>query len=382
MDPWHSHTHPRVCTARACVNACSALALAAPRTRVCSALALAAHSRLQPDGGALCRSVSAASGLAPPTCRASIPLLRQFEAIAGTLEFLWCPALGWQDAEVAKLAEALPHCRRLRVLNLAANPLGDACLPHLVGTLPSSLELLDLSRTGLTDGGALALASSLPPSSLRELNLDMTAVSTSLRVECATRLAPPELNASGATSRLAKLAERRATPEAAAANGLAAGGPPSLLPPPLPTLATSRAGGYDHLFIVALLGDVGAGKSCLLRRFAEDAWVDEGPSIGVDMCMRSFLVRQRGVTVRMQVWDEPGGDSAAPSLNSIYTGVHGVMLAYDSRSRASFQSTNKWLDACVARASTPGPLPHGPMAPRPRRSRVPSAPLPLLLRVR
>ena len=31
---------------------------------------------------------------------------------------------------------------------------------------------------------------------------------------------------------------------------------------------------YDHLFKLVLIGDSGAGKSCLLLRFADDAFTD------------------------------------------------------------------------------------------------------------
>ena len=50
---------------------------------------------------------------------------------------------------------------------------------------------------------------------------------------------------------------------------------------------------------------------------------------GVDVRMRSFRLVHKGVTIRLQVWDAGGFDSARPELNSIYTGVHGVVLCYD-----------------------------------------------------
>ena len=40
---------------------------------------------------------------------------------------------------------------------------------------------------------------------------------------------------------------------------------------------------YDHLFKLVLIGDTGVGKSCLLLRFADDAFTESFIStIGVD----------------------------------------------------------------------------------------------------
>lgn len=45
----------------------------------------------------------------------------------------------------------------------------------------------------------------------------------------------------------------------------------------------SRCAGSDHLFKLVLIGDSGVGKSCLLLRFADDAFTDSYIStIGVD----------------------------------------------------------------------------------------------------
>ena len=61
------------------------------------------------------------------------------------------------------------------------------------------------------------------------------------------------------------------------------------------------------------------------ERFATDAWADRGPTFGVDVRMRSVRLVGRDVTVRLQVWDAGGADSADPkNPTSIYTGVHGT----------------------------------------------------------
>ena len=48
---------------------------------------------------------------------------------------------------------------------------------------------------------------------------------------------------------------------------------------------------YDHLFKLVLIGDTGVGKSCLLLRFADDAFTESYIStIGVDFRFRTVKV--------------------------------------------------------------------------------------------
>jgi small GTP-binding protein len=63
---------------------------------------------------------------------------------------------------------------------------------------------------------------------------------------------------------------------------------------------------YDYLFIVTIIGDSGAGKSCLLTRFAEDAYHEPTDhTIGVEYRSKIVTV-QNGRTVNMQMWDTSG----------------------------------------------------------------------------
>ena len=158
---------------------------------------------------------------------------------------------------------------------------------------------------------------------------DLPRLSTAGKLECATRLpvnlSAPEMNHTGVMTRLIKLPEQPA-----------------------------RA--YDHLFMVALLGDAGCGKSCALKRFAEDRWLDEGPTIGVEMRMRSLLVGAKDTVVRLQLWDASGAElggaelGGPSSLDSMCVGVHGVVVMYDAQKRSSFVSVPKWVERAAALA--------------------------------
>ena len=59
---------------------------------------------------------------------------------------------------------------------------------------------------------------------------------------------------------------------------------------------------YDYLFKLLLIGDSGAGMSCLLLRFADDTYAESYIStIGVNFKMRT--IELDGRTIKLQICD-------------------------------------------------------------------------------
>ena len=63
---------------------------------------------------------------------------------------------------------------------------------------------------------------------------------------------------------------------------------------------TMHASEYDYLFTLLLIGNSGVGKSCLLLRFADDAFTESYIStIGPDFKIRT--IELEGKTVKLQI---------------------------------------------------------------------------------
>ncbi|XP_011791892.1 PREDICTED: ras-related protein Rab-1A-like [Colobus angolensis palliatus] len=65
---------------------------------------------------------------------------------------------------------------------------------------------------------------------------------------------------------------------------------------------------YDYLFKLLLIGDSGAGRSCLLRRFADDTYTESYIStVGVDFKIRT--IELDGKTIKLQIRNTEFADS-------------------------------------------------------------------------
>mmetsp|Transcript_99802 Transcript_99802/g.281765 ORF Transcript_99802/g.281765 Transcript_99802/m.281765 type:complete len:216 (-) Transcript_99802:59-706(-) len=100
---------------------------------------------------------------------------------------------------------------------------------------------------------------------------------------------------------------------------------------------------YDHLFKLVLLGDSGAGKSCLLLRFADDAFTDSYiTTIGVDFRFKTIPVDKK--TVKLQIWDTAGQERFRTITSAYYRGADGIIMVYDICDRESFAHVDEWLN--------------------------------------
>lgn len=86
----------------------------------------------------------------------------------------------------------------------------------------------------------------------------------------------------------------------------------------------------------------GVGKSCLLLRFADDAFTDSYIStIGVDFRFRTVKIDKK--TVKLQIWDTAGQERFRTITSAYYRGADGIIMVYDVTSEESFSHVNDWL---------------------------------------
>mmetsp|Transcript_5504 Transcript_5504/g.7026 ORF Transcript_5504/g.7026 Transcript_5504/m.7026 type:complete len:214 (-) Transcript_5504:91-732(-) len=111
---------------------------------------------------------------------------------------------------------------------------------------------------------------------------------------------------------------------------------------PAASTSSGKQRDYDYLFKLVLIGDSGVGKSCLLLRFADDAFTESYIStIGVDFRFRTVKIDKK--TVKLQIWDTAGQERFRTITSAYYRGADGIIMVYDVTSQDSFDHVNDWL---------------------------------------
>mmetsp|Transcript_13155 Transcript_13155/g.19841 ORF Transcript_13155/g.19841 Transcript_13155/m.19841 type:complete len:221 (-) Transcript_13155:57-719(-) len=99
---------------------------------------------------------------------------------------------------------------------------------------------------------------------------------------------------------------------------------------------------YDYLFKLLVIGDSGVGKSCLLRRFADNKYTESYIStIGVDFKIKTVKLDDK--VIKLQIWDTAGQTRFRSIVESFYRRTHGVCLCFDLTNEATFEELPEWI---------------------------------------
>ncbi|XP_042624187.1 ras-related protein Rab-26-like [Cyprinus carpio] len=95
---------------------------------------------------------------------------------------------------------------------------------------------------------------------------------------------------------------------------------------------------YDIAFKVMLVGDSGVGKTCLLVRFKDGAFLAGSfiSTVGIDF--RNKVLSIDGVRVKLQIWDTAGQERFRSVTHAYYRDAHALLLLYDVTNKASFDN--------------------------------------------
>lgn len=98
----------------------------------------------------------------------------------------------------------------------------------------------------------------------------------------------------------------------------------------------------DYIFKLLLVGDKGAGKTCLMKRFVADTFgLEEKPTIGVEFGTK--FVQTIDKTTKLQIWDTSGNSEYKRVAMSYYSGAAIFLLCCDLTNKASFVNLKSHL---------------------------------------
>ncbi|XP_005081671.1 ras-related protein Rab-26 isoform X2 [Mesocricetus auratus] len=122
---------------------------------------------------------------------------------------------------------------------------------------------------------------------------------------------------------------------------------PEALPKGPPQSGRPSLGGtgdfYDVAFKVMLVGDSGVGKTCLLVRFKDGAFLAGTfiSTVGIDF--RNKVLDVDGTKVKLQIWDTAGQERFRSVTHAYYRDAHALLLLYDITNKDSFDNIQAWL---------------------------------------
>ncbi|KAJ2908844.1 Ras- protein Rab-14, partial [Coemansia aciculifera] len=105
---------------------------------------------------------------------------------------------------------------------------------------------------------------------------------------------------------------------------------------------------YGYVAKLIIIGDMGCGKSSLLRQFTEDTFSEKtNHTIGVEFGTK--VIDIDGERVKIQAWDTAGQEDSLSVerfrsvTRSYYRGSIGTIFVYDITNRESFDGLDKWM---------------------------------------
>ncbi|KAM9471811.1 ras-related protein Rab-26-like isoform 2-T4 [Salvelinus alpinus] len=107
--------------------------------------------------------------------------------------------------------------------------------------------------------------------------------------------------------------------------------------PSRPSLSNSSEF-YDIAFKVMLVGDSGVGKTCLLVRFKDGAFLAGSfiSTVGIDF--RNKVLNIDRLKVKLQIWDTAGQERFRSVTHAYYRDANALLLLYDVTNRTSFDN--------------------------------------------
>ena len=95
-------------------------------------------------------------------------------------------------------------------------------------------------------------------------------------------------------------------------------------------------------FKILVLGEIAAGKSCLIIRFTNGDFRDDtAATIGVDVKTKDVTINKEKYTLK--IWDTAGQEKFYSIGKTYYNGVNGIVIAFDLSEAGAIKKLNGWL---------------------------------------
>ncbi|KAG5879791.1 hypothetical protein JTB14_027199 [Gonioctena quinquepunctata] len=98
----------------------------------------------------------------------------------------------------------------------------------------------------------------------------------------------------------------------------------------------------DHLYKILVIGDLGAGKTSIIKRYVHRFFTQHyRATIGVDFALK-VLNWDDETLIRLQLWDIAGQERYGNMTRVYYKEAVGAFIVFDVTRKATFESVENW----------------------------------------
>ncbi|XP_004076264.1 ras-related protein Rab-38 [Oryzias latipes] len=105
----------------------------------------------------------------------------------------------------------------------------------------------------------------------------------------------------------------------------------------------------EHLYKVLVIGDLGVGKTSIIRRYVHQTYsTNYRATIGVDFALK--VLNWDSETVRLQLWDIAGQERFGNMTRVYYREAMGAFIVFDVTRPTTFEAVLKWKEDLDSKA--------------------------------
>eukprot|EP01103_Thecamoeba_quadrilineata_P008224 TRINITY_DN17991_c0_g1_i1.p1 TRINITY_DN17991_c0_g1~~TRINITY_DN17991_c0_g1_i1.p1 ORF type:complete len:217 (+),score=34.86 TRINITY_DN17991_c0_g1_i1:44-694(+) len=118
--------------------------------------------------------------------------------------------------------------------------------------------------------------------------------------------------------------------------------------------ADNDDGVTEYLYKVLVVGDIGTGKTSIIKRFVHNIFsVHYKSTIGVDFALK-VLNWDSNTSVRLQLWDIAGQERFGNMTRVYYKEAVGAFVVFDVTRSGTFDAVQKWKNDIDCKVTLPG----------------------------
>lgn len=109
----------------------------------------------------------------------------------------------------------------------------------------------------------------------------------------------------------------------------------------------------EYLYKVLVVGDIGTGKTSIIKRFVHNIFsMHYKSTIGVDFALKVINWDSNSI-VRLQLWDIAGQERFGNMTRVYYKEAVGAMVVFDVTRYSTFEAVQKWKSDIDAKVTLP-----------------------------